>query len=61
MAEKSLLEFSAPSIGNIRTGPKLLTNNLEFELKSQALSTWFKPLHSVERHKKMLMFIYRIF
>jgi hypothetical protein len=48
MDEKTLLEFSASSIGNIRTGPKLPTNNLEFELK---------PLLSVERHKNMLMLI----
>jgi hypothetical protein len=38
MVEKTLLEFSAPSIGNIRTGPKLPTNNLEFELKPSLIN-----------------------
>jgi hypothetical protein len=38
MAEKTLLEFSAPSIGKIRTGPKLQTNNLEFEVKPSLIN-----------------------
>jgi hypothetical protein len=38
MVEKILLEFFAPSIGNIRTGPKPLTNNLEFELKPSLIN-----------------------
>jgi hypothetical protein len=38
MAEKTLLEFSAPSIGNIPTRPKLLINNLEFELKPSLIN-----------------------
>jgi hypothetical protein len=33
MAEKTLHEFTAPSIANIRTGLTLNTNNVEFELK----------------------------
>jgi hypothetical protein len=33
MAKKTPHEFSAPSTANIRTGPTLNTNNLEFELK----------------------------
>ncbi|XP_066341429.1 uncharacterized protein [Miscanthus floridulus] len=38
MAEKTLHEFSAPSTENIRTGPTLKTNNLEFELKSSLIN-----------------------
>jgi hypothetical protein len=38
MAEKTLLEFSASSIGNIRTRPKLQMNNLEFELKPSLIN-----------------------
>jgi hypothetical protein len=38
MAEKTSLEFSAPSIENIRTGPKLPTNHLEFELKPSLIN-----------------------
>jgi hypothetical protein len=33
MAEKTLLEFSAPIVENIRTGPTLETEDLQFELK----------------------------
>jgi hypothetical protein len=33
MADKTLREFSTPSIENIRTGSTLKTDNLEFELK----------------------------
>jgi len=33
MAEKALLEFSAPTVENIRTSPILRTKNLEFEIK----------------------------
>jgi hypothetical protein len=38
MAEKTLCEFTAPSIANIRTGPILNTNNLEFELKPSLIN-----------------------
>jgi len=38
MAEKTLREFSAPSTKNIRTGPTLKTNNLEFELKPSLIN-----------------------
>jgi hypothetical protein len=38
MADKTLHEFSAPSIKNIRTGPTLKTNNLEFELKPSLIN-----------------------
>jgi hypothetical protein len=33
MADKTLREFSALSTKNIRTGPTLKTDNLEFKLK----------------------------
>jgi hypothetical protein len=38
MADKTLREFSAPSTENIRTGPTLRTNNLEFELKPSLIN-----------------------
>ena len=38
MADKILHEFSAPSTENIRTGPTLQTNNLEFELKPSLIN-----------------------
>ena len=38
MAEKTLLEFSAPSTESIRTGPTLKTNNLEFKLKPSLIN-----------------------
>jgi hypothetical protein len=38
MAEKTLHEFSTPSIENIHTGPTLKTNNLEFELKPSLIN-----------------------
>ena len=38
MAEKTLHEFSAPSTKNIRMGPTLKTNNLEFELKPSLIN-----------------------
>ena len=38
MADKTLREFSAPSTENIRTGPTLKTNNLEFELKPSLIN-----------------------
>ena len=38
MADKTLREFFAPSIENIRTGPTLKTNNLEFELKPSLIN-----------------------
>jgi hypothetical protein len=38
MATKNLREFSAPTVENIRTGPALETNNLEFELKPSLIN-----------------------
>jgi hypothetical protein len=38
MADKTLHEFSAPSTENIRTGPTLKINNLEFELKPSLIN-----------------------
>ena len=38
MTEKTLREFSALSTENIRTGPTLKTNNLEFELKPSLIN-----------------------
>ena len=38
MADKTLCEFSTPSTENIRTGPTLKTNNLEFELKPNLIN-----------------------
>ena len=38
MADKTLCEFSAPSIENIHTRPTLRTNNLEFELKPSLIN-----------------------
>ena len=38
MADKTLREFSAPSTENIRTGPTLKTDNLEFELKPSLIN-----------------------
>jgi hypothetical protein len=39
MAEKTLLEFSAQRVENIRTGPALDTKDLEFELKPSLINT----------------------
>ena len=60
MADKTLREFSAPSTENIRTGPTLRTTNLEFEHKP-SLINMVQATHSVERHVKMLVLIFRIF
>jgi hypothetical protein len=38
MATKTLREFSAPTVENIRTGPALEINNLEFELKPSLIN-----------------------
>ena len=38
MAEKTLREFSTLSTENIRTGPTLKTDNLEFELKPSLIN-----------------------
>jgi hypothetical protein len=38
MATKTLCEFSAPTVENIRAGPTLETNNLEFELKPSLIN-----------------------
>jgi hypothetical protein len=38
MAEKTLQEFSAPSPGNIRVGPILQMDNLEFELQPSLIN-----------------------
>jgi hypothetical protein len=60
MADKTLREFSAPSTENIRTGPTLNIDNLEFELKP-SLINMVQATYSVERHMKMLVLIFRIF
>ena len=59
MAKKTLREFSAPSTENIRTGPTLKTDNLEFELKPSPINMVQLP-HLAERHMKMLVLIFRI-
>jgi hypothetical protein len=38
MATKTLCEFSAPTVENIRIGPALEINNLEFELKPSLIN-----------------------
>ena len=38
MADKTLREFSVLSTKNIRIGPTLKTNNLEFELKPSLIN-----------------------
>jgi hypothetical protein len=38
MAKKTLLEFSAPIVENIRTGSALETEDLEFELKPSLIN-----------------------
>jgi hypothetical protein len=38
MADKTLREFSPSSTENIRTGPTLKINNLEFELKPSLIN-----------------------
>jgi hypothetical protein len=38
MAEKTLLEFSAPRVENIHIGPTLQLENLEFELKPSLIN-----------------------
>jgi hypothetical protein len=38
VAEKTLLEFSAPRVENIRIGPTLQLENLEFELKPSLIN-----------------------
>jgi len=38
MVEKTLLEFSAPIVENVRTGPILRTENLKFELKPSLIN-----------------------
>jgi hypothetical protein len=38
MAKKTVCEFTAPSTENIRIGPTLNTNNLEFELKPSLIN-----------------------
>jgi hypothetical protein len=60
MADKTLREFYVLSTENIRTGPTLNTDNLEFELKP-SLINMVQATHSVERHMKMLVLIFRIF
>jgi len=49
MAEKTLFEFSGPTLENIRIGPILRTENLEFELKLSLINMvqavlWFGRL-----------------
>jgi hypothetical protein len=38
MATKTVREFFAPTVENIRIGPALETNNLEFELKPSLIN-----------------------
>jgi hypothetical protein len=38
MTDKTLIEFSTPSVRNIHTRPTLQTNNLEFELKPSLIN-----------------------
>jgi hypothetical protein len=38
MAMKTLCEFFAPTVENIRTSPALETNNIEFELKPSLIN-----------------------
>ena len=38
MAEKTLLELSAPTVENIHTDPIVRTENLEFELKQSLIN-----------------------
>ena len=51
MADKTLHEFSAPSAENIRTGPALKTNNLEFELKPSLINILQATPFSGKAHK----------
>jgi hypothetical protein len=52
MAEKTMREFSAPSTENIRIGPTLKTNNLEFELKPSLINmVQATPLGPVRLHQ----------
>jgi hypothetical protein len=51
MAEKTLHEFTAPSIANIRTGPTLNTNNVEFELKPSLINMVQASLFSGKVHE----------
>jgi len=59
MAEKTLLEFFAPTIANIWTGIAVKTGENGFELKA-ALIAWFKPANSVEKLMKMQVHTYNI-
>jgi hypothetical protein len=51
MADKTLCEFSAPRIENIRTGPTLETENLEFELKPSLINMVQTSQFSGKVHK----------
>jgi hypothetical protein len=51
MANETLREFSAPSTENIRTGPTLQINNLEFELKPSLINMVQATLLSGKAHK----------
>jgi hypothetical protein len=51
MADKTLREFSAPSIENIGTRPTLNTNNLEFELKPSFINMVQATLFSGKAHE----------
>jgi hypothetical protein len=57
MAGKTLLEFSAPNINNIRIGP---TIDHEFELKA-SLINMVQVIYSVERYMKMQALISKTF
>jgi uncharacterized membrane protein len=51
MATKTLREFSASTVENIRTGPALETNNLEFELKPSLINMVQATLFSGKVHE----------
>ena len=51
MADKTLCEFSAPSTKNIRMGPTLKTNNLEFELNPSLINMVQATLFSGKAHE----------
>jgi hypothetical protein len=51
MANKTLREFTVPSTKNIRTGPTLNTNNLEFELKPSLINMVQATLFNGKTHE----------
>jgi hypothetical protein len=51
MANKTLREFSTPSTENIRTGPTLNNDNLEFKLKPSLINMVQATLFSGKAHE----------